>query len=142
LSVISLLGLGADIRALAMAPGSSWQMAAAATLYLASGWLFLCARRACGAHRLSSIHQQDQPVHIVASGPFGRIRHPFYSSYLLFWLAGFVAGSGASTAAVVLVMALIYLRAARAEEAKFAASRLCQAYRDYARQTGLFVPGL
>jgi len=32
-----------------------------------------------------------QPSRLMVSGPFRYVRHPFYTSYLIFWLAIFVA---------------------------------------------------
>ncbi len=90
---------------------------------------------------------QDAPVTLFARGPYSLVRHPFYTSYLLFWAAAGLSSSvsplaAASGVPVFLVMAGTYLVAARHEEAKFAGSALARTYRDYAAVTGRFVPRL
>ena len=53
-----------------------------------------------------------------------------------------LASGGGLAAATVAVMGWIYRRAAVAEEAKFAASPLAEAYQRYAAATGRFLPRL
>ncbi|MNC97641.1 hypothetical protein D3C83_153610 [compost metagenome] len=70
------------------------------------------------------------------------MRHPFYASYLLYWLAGAVAIREAWLVPAFAVIVVLYVLAARTEERKFARSAVCDAYDAYRRKTGMFVPRL
>jgi protein-S-isoprenylcysteine O-methyltransferase Ste14 len=74
------------------------------------------------------------------AGPHAVIRHPFYLSYLLCWIAGVLATGQWLLLATVALMAWIYHRAALKEEAKFAASPMAEAYARYAATTGRYLP--
>ena len=80
------------------------------------------------------------PAHLMTTGPYRVVRHPFYCSYLLVWLAGLVATAKWWLALTVAIMVAIYLRAARFEERKFLDSALARHYRDYQARTGQLVP--
>jgi protein-S-isoprenylcysteine O-methyltransferase Ste14 len=68
------------------------------------------------------------------------MRHPFYCSYLLAWLAGAVATLSPWLAGAFVGMFVLYLIAARDEEKKFASSSLGDAYASYCSSTGQFFP--
>jgi protein-S-isoprenylcysteine O-methyltransferase Ste14 len=104
------------------------------------GILFFWALRAHGRRPLSAAFSPDEPAHLVDWGPYRFIRHPFYSAYLLTWLAGFVATARFALIPTIVVMFWIYWRAADLEEKKFAASPLAENYRRYSQLTGRFLP--
>jgi len=111
-----------------------------AVLYLSSLGLFWWAINTSSRQPLSAVFSPDLPAHLVAHGPYRMIRHPFYCSYLLCWLAGWVATGRLWLAPTVAVMLVIYMRAAAEEEKKFTRSPLAEAYRRYRARTGLFIP--
>ncbi len=95
------------------------------------------------AHRLKPLaacFSQSEQLHLVQHGPYRFVRHPFYCSYLLAWLAGAVATLNIRLALTFVVMFVLYLIAARTEENKFASSPLAQAYAQYRSATGRFLP--
>lgn len=104
--------------------------------------LFWSAVGACGRHTLAPIFSADAPLEHIARGPYRVMRHPFYSSYVLFWLAGWMGTGAWSTLGVVVGMTAIYLRAALLEEAAFAASPLASSYARYAASSGFMWPWL
>ena len=108
---------------------------AAASLY---GWCVTTTRR----RRLSLAFSRDKPEFLLADGPYRIIRHPFYSSYLLYWAAGVVAARDPWLALTILPAGGSFLWAALREERKFAASPLASAYQAYRARTGMFVPKL
>jgi protein-S-isoprenylcysteine O-methyltransferase Ste14 len=126
---------------------ATWQSSAgpgraaiATTAYLLSAAIFWSAVRVCRGRSLSAIFTADVPQLVVDRGPYRVIRHPFYASYSLFWLAGWI-GTGTPLAAIIAaVMATVYARAASLEEARFAASPLAVRYAGYKAATGFFVP--
>ena len=118
------------------------QTALAVTLYLLSLALFWWAYNATRFTPLSAVFSPDAPRHLVIAGPYRFVRHPFYVSYLLTWTAGVVATANPWLLLTLLTMAIIYIRAARLEEQKFAASDLAQSYERYRATTGMFFPQL
>jgi protein-S-isoprenylcysteine O-methyltransferase Ste14 len=81
-------------------------------------------------------------MHFVSHGPYAWVRHPFYTSYLLTWLAGVAATGHLWLLSTVLVMVTIYWRAALLEEKKFFQTALSSLYVAYKSRTGLFAPSL
>jgi protein-S-isoprenylcysteine O-methyltransferase Ste14 len=98
-----------------------------------------------GVHRipLALWHQDDDaPAEIVTWGPYGLVRHPFYSSFL----AAFVAAVCVAPSVVTVVPAALGLVAmavtARREERRLLRSDLRATYARYAAGTGRFLPRL
>jgi protein-S-isoprenylcysteine O-methyltransferase Ste14 len=96
-----------------------------------------------GTHRapLALWHQDnDAPAYLVTDGPYRRIRHPFYASFLLAFAAAvaYFPHWGTLLALIYAVVAL-NLTAAR-EERRLAASRFGEEYRRYLARTGRFLP--
>ena len=93
--------------------------------------------------RPSLWHQSETaPRSFVCSGPYGRIRHPFYTAFLLILTGSFLGfpnalgGIAASYAAVALTVT------AMREERTFLGSTLGLAYARYMRNAGRFLPRL
>jgi protein-S-isoprenylcysteine O-methyltransferase Ste14 len=98
---------------------------------------------AIGTHRqkrLSAVFSTDLPSELVDRGPYRFIRHPFYTSYLLTWLAGVPASGEIWLVPTVAVMYFVYRTAALMEEDKFRRSSLADAYESYRARTGRFLP--
>ena len=96
-----------------------------------------------GTHRipLALWHQKDDaPQSIVTYGAYGRIRHPFYASFLLAFLAAFLYAPQAGTLLALLAGFLILDRTAAREERRLAASAFGEEYRAYIARTGRFFP--
>lgn len=102
--------------------------------------LFWSAVEANRAKPLTLAFTQDQPDHIVTHGPYRWVRHPFYASYISFWLAGVLACSYWPLLISLGIMSGLYFQAAREEERKFTNSSFAQTYRDYQTQAGMFFP--
>jgi protein-S-isoprenylcysteine O-methyltransferase Ste14 len=116
------------------------QAVVAMALYLGALGLFWWALSANRAKPLSAVFSPDLPIHLTQAGPYRFIRHPFYASYLLTWVAGVIASGYPWLLLTVVVMGIIYLRAAQTEERKFSASPLARQYEFYRSRTGLFTP--
>lgn len=98
-----------------------------------------------GAHRipLALWHQSDDaPVELVTWGPYRRIRHPFYSGFLL----AFTAAILAFPHWLILLLSAyglgVLTLTARREERRLLASEFGQGYADYMQCTGRFLPRL
>jgi protein-S-isoprenylcysteine O-methyltransferase Ste14 len=117
-----------------------YTLSAALLVYFTSAMLFGLAREVNRAKLLSAAYSNDLPQHLVTQGPYRFVRHPFYVSYCLTWLAGAIACSSTLLIVVFAWMFILYCRAARFEERKFAASRLAKLYSAYCEEAGMLTP--
>ena len=92
---------------------------------------FAWAIKSTYRRRLSVVYSTDIPTFILESGPFGVVRDPFYTSYILFWFSFVVMQPALINGLMALLLFGLYLNAALFEETKFARSALSSAYRDY-----------
>ncbi len=133
---VAALGLGFSAwNAAALAASSAAPILAAAgiTGHVLATLLFWSAIRACLRTPLTAIFETDVPVHLVRRGPYRWMRHPFYTSYTLFWLSSWIASGSTVSRLAALIMLAFYVQGAREEERKFAASPLAQEYAAYRR---------
>lgn len=104
-------------------------------------WMFHSTAAASRNGGLHFAFDKENPVSLVTSGPYRFVRHPFYTSYLIFW-TGLAIGTWTPWAVPVLgAMAVIYTVAARDEERKFSNSPMAAEYAVYRSRTGMFWPG-
>jgi protein-S-isoprenylcysteine O-methyltransferase Ste14 len=141
ISVLSLAGYAALVwcvlrgRISPAWPGGVALFAAAALLWAAA---LQSTRRAPPTLAFTD----DTPRTLFDFGPYRWIRQPFYTAYMLFWVGTVLADGAAVSLILALALAVVYWRAARHEEAKFARSGLAAAYAAYAGRTGMFLPRL
>lgn len=119
---------------------SPWQIVIATALYLLALVLFAWASRACQPGTLGVILANAPSAFVVRRGPYARLRHPFYTAYVLFWTAGCVASAHWAAGVAAAVMTTVYVRAAWAEEASLRASAVGADYNAYAARTGFMWP--
>jgi protein-S-isoprenylcysteine O-methyltransferase Ste14 len=110
--------------------------------YLAAHGLFWWALATHGHSRPDFAFVGTTPPRFTTAGPYRRLRHPIYSAYLLAWLAGAFAAGQPWLLLTVALMAVLYHRAASAEEAGFLAGPCAAEYQRYRRRTGMFLPRL
>jgi protein-S-isoprenylcysteine O-methyltransferase Ste14 len=92
-------------------------------------------------HRLRLAYADADPDIIYSHGPYARVRHPFYLSYIIFWIsAALIAGPWQWVPTAILV--LWYVRIALTEEKRFRSSTLSGEYDAYRRRTGMLLPRL
>ena len=102
--------------------------------------LFLMAVRETRASRLTLAYDDDRPTFLVSTGPYRYIRHPFYTSYILFWLGCTIALRDLYLGVLTTIIFFLYSIAAYREEAKFKSSALRDAYEDYRLNAGFLWP--
>lgn len=113
-----------------------------AIMHLLSGALFWWAVASSRGASLKLAFDPKAPGRVLVAGAYKFIRHPFYSSYLVYW-SGWAISCWTPFAALPLVLLTpIYLYAAQKEERSFLLSELCDPYIDYRRGTGAFFPRL
>lgn len=103
-------------------------------------WLFYSAIRASRAAQLKMAFDKADPHGMVTTGPYRYLRHPFYTSYLIFWIGWAIATWSPWSLLPLAVMLVIYVHAALGEEAKFARTPMAEEYAAYRRRTGFFWP--
>lgn len=116
--------------------------AASFILLLLAIVLFFLAVGANQKKKLTAVHSTDLPNHLVCTGPYRHVRHPFYVSYIVTFFASALASAHPVPLACAVLAFLNYLYAAQSEERKFASSPLAADYERYRRTTGMFVPRL
>ena len=90
--------------------------------------------------KLSACGQGAVSPQVVTRGPYNYIRHPFYTSYNLTWVAGFAATAWWPLMIAAVVMAALYERAAREEELGLSSGPRGGDYNEYKRRTGRYLP--
>ena len=141
ISLVSWIAFLAFIAELCRAPPVRWWPAACLMFVFAGAvwaWTITCTRR----HPPTLAFTEDRPKMLFHEGPYRWIRHPFYTSYMTFWLGTFVADGSLVSFGTAAMLGAFYISAARHEEKKFARSELAKPYRNYATQTGMFLPKL
>ena len=111
-------------------------------LQLLSLLLFRLAIAASRSAKLKLAFDEANPHGLVTEGPYRYVRHPFYASYLLFWIGWAVALWHPVVMVPLAVIAAIYVRAAVMEEQKFARTPLAASYAEYRMRTGFLWPRL
>ncbi|WP_407157045.1 methyltransferase family protein [Bradyrhizobium sp. STM 3557] len=117
-----------------------WSLAISLLLFLSAVALLYWATNATRPLRLHVAFDPVPPDTVMRSGPYRYIRHPFYTSYILFWLACAIATLHPLSVGFLVVVAAINLTAARREERAFAGSAFAAEYDDYRRTAGMFWP--
>ena len=100
-------------------------------------------RAALGATRnksLSVAFSRTTAPALVQSGPYRYVRHPLYTSYVIFWISCALVSGTSLVAILVTAIVVLYVVAARMEEQDIMGSELGPAYRTYMLRTGMLLP--
>jgi protein-S-isoprenylcysteine O-methyltransferase Ste14 len=117
-------------------------LAAAICLFLAGIALFLWSVRTTRSRRPKIAFDPEPPSFLTHAGPYRFIRHPFYASYVLFWLACAIATLHLLNFVFFVALSAIYLTAAYREERAFDASPFAAEYATYRKTAGFLWPKL
>ena len=90
--------------------------------------------------KLLAAFTDKNPGSLVISGPYRHVRHPFYSSYLLFWFGWAIATANLWSLALFAIMCVIYWRAAVQEEEKFSNTPMAEEYASFKASRKRFIP--
>ena len=102
--------------------------------------LFWTAIRETRSAKLLAAFTTENPHGLVMAGPYRYIRHPFYTSYLLYWAAFSLATWSVWSIPPLIGLIVMYWRAAVEEEEKFENTEMAETYAEYKRHTGRFLP--
>ena len=139
---LSSLGMVGYLLEIGNAGVPDWRRASAFGLQVVAGGLFLWACAATRRDRPGVAFSPSDPVRLFDAGPFRFVRHPFYMSYLIFWVACALATSCLLVMTITILLATIYSVAALQEQNAFLSSALRPEYEAYRRTTGFFWPKL
>ncbi len=123
-------------------PGGWGTVVAGSSVLLATAAAALMGY-AAGSHRapVSLWHQEvDTPEALTTRGAYRRIRHPFYTAFLLLLTGCVLAFPHVLTLLAWTVGGIQLDRTARREERRLLSSRHRESYQAYLRNTGRFVP--
>lgn len=116
------------------------RLAVASLMLSVSAVVFVAAWLTTFRRPFTVVFSPDVPTRIVTYGIYRYVRHPFYLSYMLTFIADAVACKDVTNVACAVVVVVMYTVAARLEESKFARSALGAAYTEYKARTGMFWP--
>lgn len=139
---LSSLGMVGYLLEIGNAGVPDWRQASAFGLQAVAGGLFLWACAATRRDRPGVAFSRSDPGRLFDAGPFRFVRHPFYMSYLIFWIACALATSCLLVIMTTILLATIYSVAALQEQNAFLSSALRPEYEAYRRTTGFFWPKL
>jgi protein-S-isoprenylcysteine O-methyltransferase Ste14 len=125
--------------------GNSWSSAAALIAIPFSVSSIALIFLTVGTHRvpLALWHQQkDGPHHIVTYGPYRRIRHPFYASFLLALFGAFLFAPQVASLSILIYGFVSLNLTAQREEKRLKSSEYGDEYQQYMQQAGRFLPKL
>ena len=141
-SALSLLGFITYLHEIGQAADPNWRLVVAFCLQILAGGLFVWACAATRAYRPEMAFSDARPTTLFSAGPYRIVRHPFYSSYILFWLACSLATTSIAVSVVTFILIVAYTAAALQEQNFFLNSVLRPQYEAYQKRTGLFWPRL
>lgn len=141
MTVGGLFFFGAQIIAALASRPASPKFGAFVFFWALSMALFSWALAVTRSLRLYLAFSEPAPDRLLEEGPFRYVRHPFYLSYSLYWLAGAILGwPHILPALAVPVMGSLYVNAALREERQFEEGTLKSKYLDYKKRAGMFLP--
>ena len=122
-------------------PRSDAFVIAGIVMYTAAVAVFLAAIEAADRTRLQRMYiDQPLPDRLITDGPYRWVRHPFYLGYIIGALAPVVAIDHFVMPLLSITVVAITVAAAFREERVWLASPRAEAYREYRRRTGMFLP--
>lgn len=121
--------------------GATWSLILSNLLLLVALILFWHTYLSARHLTFACIGANITPQYLCDTGPFRRIRHPFYTSYLLaWWSTAFATGGEMLTLLMACLLSAIYVVSAHHEETHFLDSPLGTQYKAYRARAGMFYP--
>lgn len=114
--------------------------AVAAFLYVASFILFWSAIHVHSSRPPAACCTPDLPAQLIVFSPHHWARHPFYTAYMLAWLASAFATYQPWLSFSLVPTSILYIRAAHDEEHIFQWNALAPDFEHYCNKTGMFSP--
>ena len=141
-SVLSVIGFLAYLYGIWDGAVPDWRVSAAFSLQALACVLFMWTCAATRRTRPEMAFSGSNPTLLFDTGPYRFVRHPFYSSYIMFWLACTLATTSLTVTVIIVLLIISYTAAALQEQSNFLKSAFKPQYEAYLRRTGFFWPKL
>lgn len=141
ISALSLIGLFAFL-AHAFFEALHYSEASLVIIVFAFALFLWAAKHSLKKNLSLAFDDQTRIEAIITHGPWKYIRHPFYLSYILFWLACAVGTLHLTSIVVCVALIFIYCYSAIREEGALKGSRYREEYLKYQKNAGFFFPKL
>lgn len=92
-----------------------------------------------GRKNLGLALNENASKKLITEGPYALVRHPFYTSYIIFWIGGVAVASSIATALSALTLVVIYFYTSRSED-KMLARLFENEFPEWHEKTGSFFP--
>jgi protein-S-isoprenylcysteine O-methyltransferase Ste14 len=138
----SYVALAAFIYLMLRDKHATGALVAALATFAASLGLFLWAAKTTRSRQFKFAFDTSSPGPVVRTGPYRTIRHPFYASYILFWLGCVVATLHPLMLVFLILFSAMNVTAARREERSFETSPFAEEYLNFRKTAGMLWPKL
>ncbi|MCG8415413.1 MAG: isoprenylcysteine carboxylmethyltransferase family protein [Pseudomonadales bacterium] len=101
------------------------------------GILFLWTLRSADSKKLVFNNEID---HLMTTGAYGFVRHPFYLSYSLVWFGSVIATNLPPLLITLVYLTAFYYKSALTEERALIRSTYSEEYGKYRNEVGMFFP--
>lgn len=142
LSLAGLFAFAIFIEQLWTTGPPPWTRVVGLVFFALSSIIFVWSVAATRQKRLWIAFETNSPEFLLASGPYEYIRHPFYTSYSLFWIGCFMSTQSIACFILMLLLFGLYFRMAASEEKTFRGSLFGDRYAAYSIRAGMFWPKL
>ena len=136
-SLIGFISVLYSVWTQAIAPWSVLGIALQSFSVFLFGWCIGTS----GRRNLSLAGADSRSTRLLTEGPYTLVRHPFYTSYILFWVGGIALACSVFTIASTALLIAIYFYTARGED-RVLAQRFADEFTQWQQKTGAFFPRL
>jgi len=138
-TVTSILGYMSAIYAIFIAGYIGIWSALGVALHLISMFLFGWAVGTSGRKTLGLALNDASSRRLITDGPYALVRHPFYTSYIIFWTSNAIIAVSIFTILPAVLLLLLYILTAHRED-KALAQLFEDEYPSWHSNTGAFFP--
>ena len=138
-SVTSILGYVSAIYAIFIAGDIYIWSSLGVSLHLLSLFLFGWCVGTSGRKTLGLALNDASSGRLITVGPYALVRHPFYTSYIIFWVGNAIIAVSIFTIIPAVLFIFLYIFTARRED-KALAKLFADEYPSWHRNTGAFFP--
>ncbi|MGI9076533.1 MAG: methyltransferase family protein [Gemmatimonadaceae bacterium] len=140
LVAVGLVFSGVHVCLLGTAPLDAGGTGLGGGLYLLASALFSWTAQSVRGRNFRLAYVCCAPSAIFRGGPYRWVRHPFYLSYMLAWVAAVVALADWRLLLTPAIMGGFYLVAAYREERQMLHGPAAEEYPEYRRHAGVLLP--
>ncbi len=142
ISVLALCGIAYILWQMITQSSRPWSISLLASVIFAIAIGVFFSAKSAATIPLDFAMSNRTPFQLVTRGPYRHVRHPFYTSYRLAWVASLVQVQDWISFGIFWMMLAIYLKSAISEEKSFKNSQFKLEYLEYTNRTGMFFPSV